>query len=60
MNKSLTSTADLKDFYNLDFVVPFEVDVEVGTSFGDGIEVEFDNKGTALNIKELTDYVENH
>ena len=60
MNKSLTSTADLKDFYNLDFVVPFEVDVEVGTSCGDGIEVEFDNKGTALNIKELTDYVENH
>ena len=60
MNQSLTSTSDLKGYYNLDFVVPFAVDVEVGTSFGDGIEVEFDNAGTPLNIKELTDYVENH
>jgi len=59
-NNSLTSTHDLKDYYGLEFVVPFEVDVEVGTSFGDVLDVEFDDQGKALNTKELIDYVQNN
>tara|TARA_R100000458_G_scaffold11747_1_gene9527 strand:+ start:7735 stop:8850 length:1116 start_codon:yes stop_codon:yes gene_type:complete len=60
MRASLTSTSDLKKYYGLDFVVPFEVDVEAGTSFGDVVDVEFDSKGYALNTSEVIDYVQNN
>jgi len=59
MQKSLTSTEDLKDYYNLDFVVPFEVDIEVGTSFGDGTEVKFNDAGAPTNTGEIINYVQN-
>jgi hypothetical protein len=60
MRKSLTATADLRQYYGLDFVVPFEVDIEAGTSFGDGIEVKFDSQGSALNTSEIINYVQNN
>ena len=60
MRNSLISTNDLKKYYNLDFVVPFEVDIEVGTSFGDGLEVEFDSSGVPQNVDSITSYVENN
>lgn len=53
----LTNTEDLKRLYGLDFVVPFEVDIEVGKSFGDGIEADFDEEGHLLNGKALRRYV---
>ena len=53
----LTNTEDLKRLYGLDFVVPFEVDIEVGKSFGDGIEARFDEGGLLLNGKALRRYV---
>ena len=33
----------LKDIFNIHFDVPLAIDAEVGTSFGDGKEVHFDN-----------------
>ena len=58
MRSSLTSTYDLKTYYNLDFIVPFEVDIEVGTSFGDGMEVEFNDAGNSLNTGAIIKYVQ--
>lgn len=58
VRKELTSTADLKDYYNLDISIPFEVDIEVGTSFGDGLEAEF-TQGVLQNETDILEYVEN-
>tara|TARA_R110002020_G_scaffold260883_3_gene475228 strand:+ start:1145 stop:2659 length:1515 start_codon:yes stop_codon:yes gene_type:complete len=59
MKYVLQSTDDFKGFYGLDFIVPFEVDVEAGKSFGDMIDVEFDSTGQVLNKKEIINYVDN-
>ena len=58
MHSSLTDMSDLKGLYGLDLVVPFEVDIEVGTSFGNVIEAEVEN-GRVHNLKELLQHVEN-
>jgi len=55
----LTDTTAFKGFYNLDFAVPFEVDVEVGNSFGDATEAHFDDVGQLTNLNNILDYVEN-
>ena len=39
-------------------VVPFEVDVEVGTSFGHLTEAKFSNKGNLLNGKEIQSFLQ--
>ena len=57
MKYVLQSTEDFKTLYGLDFIVPFEVDVEAGKSFGDMLDVEFDSDGYFLNNKEIIDYV---
>jgi len=54
----LPRTDDLTQMYGIDFVVPFEVDIEAGKSFGDGIEAEFDSFGNLLNGKALRQYVQ--
>jgi len=59
MRYVLQSTDDFKDLYGLDFVVPFVVDVEAGTSFGDMIEAEFDSNGYLHNENEILEYVKN-
>ena len=56
---SLTNTEDFKGYYGIDFIVPFEVDIEVGNSFGDGKEAEFTPEGRLTNLTELYEYVEN-
>lgn len=33
----------LRDKFGINFDVPFKIDAEVGSSFGDGVEVEFEN-----------------
>jgi len=55
----LPMTDDLNTMYGLDFVVPFEVDVEAGTSFGNLTEVEYDKGGHVLNLSEVESFIEN-
>ena len=45
--------------YGIKFIVPFEVDVEVGTSFGHLIEAEFSEKGSLVNGVEVQSFLEN-
>ena len=59
MKRSLSDTSDLKTYYNLDFQIPFEVDVEAGTSFGRVTEAKFNDTGNLTNLPELISYVEN-
>jgi DNA polymerase-1 len=54
----LTMTDDLLPAYGIDFVVPFEVDVEVGTSFGHLTEAQFSEKGKLLNAQEIQSFIE--
>ena len=58
VKRELTDTSDLERLYHLKFKVPFEVDVEVGKAFGDGIEVEFSKAGEMENLKEIMGYVQ--
>jgi len=55
----LPQTEDFSKMYNLDFVVPFEVDVEVGTSFGNLTEAQFNSQGKLLNAKEIQSFISN-
>jgi DNA polymerase-1 len=55
----LTRTDDLEAYYNLKFLVPFEVDIEVGKSFGDATEVNFTSNGSVSNYDDIINYVEN-
>jgi len=55
----LPMTQDFKNMYNLDFIVPFEVDVEVGTSFGNLTEAEFGRSGSLENSSELESFIAN-
>ena len=55
----LTRTDDLEGYYNLKFIVPFEVDVEIGNSFGDGTLAVFNSHGSLSNYNDILDYVEN-
>jgi len=53
----LPYTDDFKDMYGIDFVVPFEVDIEAGTSFGNLLDAQFDGNGRVLNGKEIAEFV---
>ena len=55
----LPMTSDFKGMYGIDFVVPFEVDVEVGTSFGHLMEAEFNLKGKLLNAAKIKSFFQN-
>lgn len=55
----LPQTEDFSRMYNLDFVVPFEVDVEVGTSFGNLMEAKFNPQGKLLNVQEIQSFSAN-
>lgn len=54
----LPMTDDFQKMYGIKFVVPFEVDVEVGTSFGHLTEAKFSNKGNLLNGKEIQSFLQ--
>ena len=51
-------TDDFKSMYGIDFVVPFEVDVEVGTSFGHLIDAQFSEKGKLLNGPKVQSFLQ--
>jgi len=53
----LPYTDDFKDMYGIDFVVPFEVDIEAGTSFGNLLDAQFDGNGRVLNGKEIAEFI---
>ena len=55
----LPLTEDFKSLYNIDFVVPFEVDVEAGTSFGRLIDAEYNSAGCLQNQHEIQSFVQN-
>ena len=55
----LPMTTDFNTMYNLNFIVPFEVDVEVGTSFGNLTEAEFGRSGSLTNSTELESFIAN-
>lgn len=55
----LPMTDDFKSMYGIDFVVPFEVDVEVGTSFGHLIDAQFSEEGKLLNGPEVQSFIQN-
>lgn len=40
MHHNMVNAPIMKDVFNIYFDVPFKIDVEVGTSFGDGVEYE--------------------
>ena len=54
----LPLTDDLDKLYGVDFEVPFEVDVEVGTSFGYLMDAEYDNSGHLVNVKEIQSFIQ--
>jgi len=58
MKKTLMHTDDLSNYYGLDFKIPFEVDIEVGRSFGEGLEAKFDDDDNLLNHSDILKYVE--
>ena len=58
MKETLMHTEDLKAYYGLDFKIPFEVDIEVGRSFGEGMEAEFDANGNLVNHSDILNYVQ--
>ena len=45
----------IKEKFNIDFDIPLKIDVEVGRSFGDGVEVYFDENGKPQNLEKLND-----
>jgi len=40
MHHNMVDAPIMKEVFNIYFDVPFKIDVEVGTSFGDGVEYE--------------------
>jgi DNA polymerase-1 len=59
MYDEMVNTPTLKKDWGLEFDIPFEVDLEVGPSFGvlKGVEME---DGRPTNTKELLEFVTNH
>ena len=47
----------LRKVFNINFDVPFAIDVEVGHSFGDGEGVQFSPEGKVENLLHLFDYL---
>ena len=57
VKETLSSVADIENLFGMDFLVPFEVDVEVGTSFGVLEEVEYLGN-TAIETDAVNDMIE--
>ena len=43
----------IKENFNIHFDVPLKIDVEVGDSFGGGVEITFDANGSPNNLEEI-------
>jgi DNA polymerase-1 len=59
VRESLTDTSYFYDLYKLKFLLPFEVDIEVGKSFGELMAVEFSDQNELLQYDEIERYIEN-
>ena len=46
----------IRKHFNIHFDVPLKIDAEVGFSFGDGVEVDF-QEGKPQNLKEIQEYM---
>jgi len=46
----------IKEHFNIHFDVPLKIDAEVGHSFGDGVEVDFQD-GIPQNLQEIQEYM---
>jgi DNA polymerase-1 len=57
VKETLSSVEDIEKLFGMDFLVPFEVDVEVGTSFGVLEEVEYLGN-TAIETDAVNDMIE--
>lgn len=55
IHKHMVSNPTLKSIFNIDFKVPFEIDVEIGTSFGSGARVDYSEYGVS-NFKAIEEY----
>jgi len=56
MRDFMISNPIMKEVFGLEFSVPFEVETIVGHSFGDGIELNFNNN-IVTNMDEVTEYL---
>ncbi len=55
----LVNYPQLRSLFGINFDVPLAIDMEVGRSFGDGVEVSFES-GKPTNLKEVFDYLCEH
>ena len=55
----LVNYPQLRSLFGINFDVPLAIDMEVGRSFGDGVDVSFDS-GKPTNLKEISDYLCEH
>ena len=50
----------IKSIFNINFDVPLKIDAEVGTSFGDGKEVQYTENGKVANLNTIMGYFNEH
>ena len=55
--QEMTDVSIMRDKFGVEFSVPLEIETLVGKSFGDGIELEYNSEGGALNMKEVFSYL---
>lgn len=53
VNHKMTQYPYLRESMGFDCAVPMAIEVEVGTSFGGGVEVKYNKSGGVSNIKEV-------
>jgi len=56
--KNMVEIPLMKEIFGINFMVPFEVDCEVGPSFGTAKAVKFSDSGEILNVPEIKSYME--
>jgi hypothetical protein len=47
----------VREKFNIEFDIPLKIDAEVGHSFGDGMEVDFNQEGIPMNVKEICQHL---
>lgn len=52
VHRTMSSTEDIEDLFGFKFSVPFEVDIEIGKSFGELIEVDY-SFGSSTPVKDF-------
>jgi DNA polymerase-1 len=57
MNHKMTQYPYLRKVMGFNCAVPMAIEVEVGTSFGGGVDVKFNKSGGVANIKEIKNVI---